>query len=255
MITSQIKSIFCCLYKPISQAINDSCRSQPCVGLADYILPLSSCSVIDLKRRPRRRKFPEEQKEEDDFADDGDEDMNFLHQFMLIAMDSPMAKSGSLQLYIHTTKNQVIEINPSFRVPRTIGVFKKVIGKLFAEASGRVSALDGTVLLKIIGKSAWNEVLSSLPRKISLHNQAKRVCQQSDIIGKDGGKYKDALFEICASNDKKGILFEEEVVRPNELQISPTITINRLLNLLEDLEKIEIKAIQTQQTPAEEDKD
>ena len=45
-------------------------------------------------------------------------------------MDSPLNKAGLLQVYIHTEKNVLIEINPHTRIPRTFDRFCGLMGKV-----------------------------------------------------------------------------------------------------------------------------
>lgn len=45
-------------------------------------------------------------------------------------MDSPLNRAGLLQVYIHTQKNALIEINPQTRIPRTFTRFCGLMGKL-----------------------------------------------------------------------------------------------------------------------------
>lgn len=46
-------------------------------------------------------------------------------------MDSPLNRAGLLQVYIHTEKNVLIEINPQTRIPRTYKRFAGLMGKHF----------------------------------------------------------------------------------------------------------------------------
>lgn len=45
-------------------------------------------------------------------------------------MDSPLNRAGLLQVYVHTEKNALIEINPQTRIPRTFSRFCGLMGKL-----------------------------------------------------------------------------------------------------------------------------
>ena len=45
-------------------------------------------------------------------------------------LDSPLNRAGRLQVYIHTEKNVLIEINPQTRIPRTFDRFCGLMGKL-----------------------------------------------------------------------------------------------------------------------------
>ena len=44
-------------------------------------------------------------------------------------LDSPLNKAGLLQVYVHTEKNVLIEINPHTRIPRTFDRFCGLMGK------------------------------------------------------------------------------------------------------------------------------
>lgn len=58
---------------------------------------------------------------------------DITHQCLLTLLDSPLNKAGLLQVYIHTAKGVLIEVNPSVRIPRT---FKRFSG-LMGESLGR----------------------------------------------------------------------------------------------------------------------
>ena len=53
---------------------------------------------------------------------------DITHQCLLALLDSPLNKAGKLQVYIHTTKNALIEINPHVRIPRTFKRFCGLMG-------------------------------------------------------------------------------------------------------------------------------
>lgn len=43
-------------------------------------------------------------------------------------LDSPLNRAGLLQVYIHTEKNVLIEVNPQTRIPRTFDRFCGLMG-------------------------------------------------------------------------------------------------------------------------------
>lgn len=53
---------------------------------------------------------------------------DITHQSLLMLMDSPLNRAGLLQVYIHTEKNVLIEINPQTRIPRTFKRFAGLMG-------------------------------------------------------------------------------------------------------------------------------
>jgi len=60
---------------------------------------------------------------------------DITHQCLLTLLDSPLNKAGLLQVYIHTTKGVLIEVNPHVRIPRTFkrfsGLMVQLLHKLF----------------------------------------------------------------------------------------------------------------------------
>lgn len=48
-------------------------------------------------------------------------------------LDSPLNRAGLLQVYIHTQRNVLIEVNPQTRIPRTFPRFCGLMGKLHCE--------------------------------------------------------------------------------------------------------------------------
>ena len=64
-------------------------------------------------------------------------------------MDSPINKAGLLQVYIHSNKNVLIEVNPCIRIPRTYkrfaGLFVQLLHKMKIKAGN-----ESTTLLKVI---------------------------------------------------------------------------------------------------------
>lgn len=54
---------------------------------------------------------------------------DITHQSLLMLFDSPLNRAGLLQVYIHTSKNVLIEINPMCRIPRTFKRFCGLMGK------------------------------------------------------------------------------------------------------------------------------
>ena len=51
-------------------------------------------------------------------------------QCLLTLLDSPLNKAGLLQVYIHTAKGVLIEVNPHVRIPRTFKRFSGLMGAL-----------------------------------------------------------------------------------------------------------------------------
>jgi rRNA small subunit pseudouridine methyltransferase Nep1 len=74
---------------------------------------------------------------------------DILHQELLALLDSPLNKAGLLRIYIQTTQNVLIEVNPSIRIPRTYKRFAGLMVQLLHKMKIKAGN-DGTTLLKVI---------------------------------------------------------------------------------------------------------
>ena len=59
---------------------------------------------------------------------------DITHQCLLTLLDSPLNKAGLLQVYIHTSKGVLIEVNPQVRIPRTFKRFSGLMGTCRTDA-------------------------------------------------------------------------------------------------------------------------
>mmetsp|Transcript_7733 Transcript_7733/g.13630 ORF Transcript_7733/g.13630 Transcript_7733/m.13630 type:complete len:287 (+) Transcript_7733:254-1114(+) len=74
---------------------------------------------------------------------------DICHQELLALLDSPLNKSGNLQIYIRTCRNVLIELHPSVRIPRTYKRFAGLMVQLLHKM--KIKAADnGTTLMKVI---------------------------------------------------------------------------------------------------------
>ena len=67
------------------------------------------------------------------FAERTHDVLFLLPQCLLMLLDSPLNKAGLLQVYIHTAKNVLIEVNPQTRIPRIYSRFCGLMGNLMVE--------------------------------------------------------------------------------------------------------------------------
>lgn len=107
---------------------------------------------------------------------------DIVHQCLLNLFDSPLNKVGLLQVYIHTSKNVLIEINPKTRIPRTFKRFSGLFTQLLLK--NEISSSDSDeILLKVInsdikeliGKNNPIVLLSSKGRLIDIDTYTKNI--------------------------------------------------------------------------------
>ncbi|XP_069695533.1 ribosomal RNA small subunit methyltransferase NEP1 isoform X2 [Periplaneta americana] len=105
---------------------------------------------------------------------------DIVHQCLLMLLDSPLNRAGLLQVYIHTEKNVLIEVNPQTRIPRTFKRFAGLMVQLLHKFSVRAS--DGpTKLLKVIR----NPITDHLPvgcRKLGTSFSESKVVNPRDLV-------------------------------------------------------------------------
>ncbi|CUA70373.1 Sec14 cytosolic factor [Rhizoctonia solani] len=98
---------------------------------------------------------------------------DITHQCLLTLLDSPLNKAGRLQVYVHTAKGVLIEINPHVRIPRTFKRFSGLMVQLLHRLS--IRGVNGSEkLLKVIK----NPVTDHFPintHKITLSGDAQTV--------------------------------------------------------------------------------
>jgi rRNA small subunit pseudouridine methyltransferase Nep1 len=98
---------------------------------------------------------------------------DITHQCLLTLLDSPLNKAGLLQVYIHTAKGVLIEVNPHVRIPRTFKRFSGLMVQLLHKLS--IRGVNGPEkLLKVIK----NPVTDHLPVntiKLTLSGDAQTV--------------------------------------------------------------------------------
>ncbi len=134
---------------------------------------------------------------------------DIIHQCLLNLFDSPLNKVGLLQVYIHTNKNILIEINPKTRMPRTFkrfsGLFTQLLLKNEIKASDTNETLMKVINTKVenlIDKNTPKILLSAKGRLIDIDTYIKNLCiSLDDENNKSKNKNKDICF-IIGTNPK-----------------------------------------------------
>ncbi|CAL8100144.1 unnamed protein product [Orchesella dallaii] len=108
---------------------------------------------------------------------------DITHQCLLMLLDSPLNRAGLLQVYVHTAKGVLIEVNPQTRIPRTYKRFAGLMVQLLHKFAIRAS--DGPMkLLKVIR----NPVTDHLPVgcvKYGTSFTSDKLVKPSDLVKDD----------------------------------------------------------------------
>ncbi|OWF40956.1 ribosomal RNA small subunit methyltransferase NEP1-like [Mizuhopecten yessoensis] len=159
---------------------------------------------------------------------------DITHQCLLMLMDSPLNRAGLLQVYIHTEKNVLIEINPQTRIPRTFDRFCGLMVQLLRKLS--IHAADGPQkLLKIIKNPVTEHLPIGCP-KIGTSFSADLCQDLKELIP----SAEPVVFVIGAmAHGKVEVPYTEKTVSFSNYPLSAALTCAKLCNACED--KWEIK--------------
>ena len=126
---------------------------------------------------------------------------DIIHQCLLNLFDSPLNKEGLLKVYIHTSKNILIDINPKTRMPRTFKRFSGLFTQLLLKNEIKASDTN-EVLMKVINSDVENAVGKNTP-KILLSEKGRLIdidsyCKNINLLG----NVKNNLCFIIETNPK-----------------------------------------------------
>lgn len=110
---------------------------------------------------------------------------DITHQCLLTLLDSPLNKAGLLQVYIHTAKGVLIEVNPHVRIPRTFKRFSGLMVQLLLKLS--IRSVQGNERLLTVIKNPISDHLPPNTHKITLSHNApvQRLSEYIPTIPKD----------------------------------------------------------------------
>ncbi|KAF5391891.1 hypothetical protein D9757_001636 [Collybiopsis confluens] len=117
---------------------------------------------------------------------------DITHQCLLTLLDSPLNKAGLLQVYIHTAKGVLIEVNPHVRIPRTFKRFSGLMVQLLHKLS--IRGVQGSEkLLKVVK----NPAIDHFPP------DTYKITLSGDAPLKKLSTYLPTLFDPPAGSDRK----------------------------------------------------
>ncbi|KAK2177015.1 hypothetical protein NP493_623g01025 [Ridgeia piscesae] len=153
---------------------------------------------------------------------------DITHQCLLMLMDSPLNRAGLLQVYIHTEKNVLIEVNPQTRIPRTFDRFCGLMVQLLHKLS--IHASDGPQkLLKVIK----NPITDHLPvgcKKVATSFHTDNIRSLETLVPDD----KPVVFVIGAmAHGSVEPDYTEETVSLSSYPLSGALTCAKLCTAFE----------------------
>eukprot|EP00949_MAST-11_sp_MAST-11-sp1_P004538 g4538.t1 len=165
--------------------------------------------------------------------DAADSRPDICHQSLLALLDSPLNKAGLLKVYVRTSKNVLIDINPTVRIPRTIKRFNGLMVQLLHKL--KIRAVDGPVpLLKVI-KNPINQYLppgspkyvtSCNGRLVNPHRLVKSFPDDRPVV--------IAFGSMAHGTIEHKIDWADDCLSFSQYPLSAACAIGRLLNAVEN---------------------
>lgn len=91
---------------------------------------------------------------------------DITHQCLMTLLDSPLNRAGKLQIYISTSKNVLIKVNPKVRIPRTLKRFSGLMGTNYSNKKSNYftsSPLTQSTVMRNLCKSSKILLLTIYP--------------------------------------------------------------------------------------------
>lgn len=159
---------------------------------------------------------------------------DICHQVLLTLLDSPLNKAGHLQIYIHTARNVLIEVNPHVRLPRTFKRFSGLMVQLLHKLSIRSTASSATKLLKVI-KNPITDHLPAKCHKITLSHDAPTV-KVADYVGRLDDDTSLCVFigAMAHGADDFADFYVDEKISVSDYSLSASVSASKFLHGCED---------------------
>ncbi|XP_035224164.1 ribosomal RNA small subunit methyltransferase NEP1-like [Stegodyphus dumicola] len=155
---------------------------------------------------------------------------DITHQCLMMLFDSPLNRAGLLQVFVHTEKNALIEINPQTRIPRTFKRFSGLIVQLLFKLTIR-SADGNHRLMKVIK----NPVTNHLPvgcKKIATSYNAEKVVNPRELVPHD----EPIVIVVGAmAHGQVKVDYTEETVAISGYPLSAALTCAKLCSAFEEV--------------------
>mmetsp|Transcript_2604 Transcript_2604/g.6601 ORF Transcript_2604/g.6601 Transcript_2604/m.6601 type:complete len:230 (-) Transcript_2604:72-761(-) len=157
---------------------------------------------------------------------------DICHQALLAILDSPLNKAGKLKgLYIHTSKNVLIQVNPQVRIPRTFKRFSGLMLQLLQKLSIR-STNGPDKLLKVV-KGPVTKYFPPNARRVGFSYSSPDVVKLADFV-RELPEDVPAVFVVGAfAHGKIDTSYCDQMVSVSEYPLSAAYCISRITNAFE----------------------
>jgi rRNA small subunit pseudouridine methyltransferase Nep1 len=156
---------------------------------------------------------------------------DITHQSLLMLMDSPLNRAGLLQVFIHTEKNILIEVNPQTRIPRTFKRFSGLMVQLLHKFS--VKAADTSAKLLHVIKNPVTNHLPAGCRKIAMSFSSKMVKNCRELVPQEDEPL--ALVVGAFAHGHLNVDYTEDTISISNYPLSAALTCAKLCSAFEEV--------------------
>jgi len=159
---------------------------------------------------------------------------DIIHQELMAVLDSPLNKAGKVQLYVHTEKNVLIEVNPKTRVPRTFKRFSGLMVQLLHRL--KIRSADGRDMLLKVVKNPMSRHLPAGARCVGFSHSGTLYSPAHLVAGMPDDVPLVFVFGAMATGSIRlaDHPYLSELVSISEYPLSGVVAVNRVIGALEN---------------------
>lgn len=161
---------------------------------------------------------------------------DILHQCLLMLFDSPLNRANLLQVYVHTSKKVLIEINPQTRIPRTFDRFCGLMVQLLHKLSIRASDTSQK-LLKVIKNPITDHLPAGCPKYLTSY-AAEKVEHVDEFAANHPTDLPIVVVVGAIAKGQIDVDYTEKFVSISNYPLSAALTCSKLCNAFEDKWKV-----------------
>lgn len=159
---------------------------------------------------------------------------DIVHQELMAILDSPLNKAGRVKVFVHTSKNVLIEINPKTRIPRTFKRFSGLMVQLLHRL--KIRSADGNEMLLKVVKNPMSRHLPAGIRCYGLDTAGTLMTpiKFSKTIPTEGPIAFVFGANAVGNVDPADHPYMQDFLSISEYPLSGVVAINRVLGAIED---------------------
>ncbi|EIW71124.1 hypothetical protein TREMEDRAFT_37578 [Tremella mesenterica DSM 1558] len=159
---------------------------------------------------------------------------DITHQCLLTLLDSPLNKAGLLQIYVHTVKGTLIEVNPSVRIPRTFKRFSGLMVQLLHKLS--IRGVQGSEKLLRVIKNPVTDHFPTNTIKLTLSADAPTI-RLNQFVKDLPQTHSVAVFvgAMARGPDNFADAYVDQKISISEYSLSASVACGKFCCAMEDL--------------------